>query len=262
MVLVDSHCHLDMLDVASYQLSFQKLLDAAEEAKVKHMLCVCVNIRHLSTMLNLIRFKKNIYASVGLHPNEPYQDVLTSAKLLNFASRSDIVAIGETGLDFYRYSVEKDEQINRFRLHIEVAHEVKKPLIIHTRQARFETIQVLREEKAESVGGVFHCFTEDYDMAKKALDLGFFISFSGILTFGNAKELRETAKKLPLNRILIETDAPYLAPEPYRGKMNEPKYVIQVAKELASIHNTSLEHIAEVTTNNFLQLFKITRRIN
>jgi len=197
----------------------------------------------------------NIYASVGIHPDENSIDNPSFDELVLWAKKDKIIAIGETGLDYF-HEGDPEEQRERFRMHIEVAKTVNKPLIIHTRDAREDTIRILQEAQAEKVGGVMHCFTEDLTMAEKAMALGFYISFSGIVTFKNAIQLQEVAKNIPLDRILIETDAPYLTPHPYRGKPNDPSYLRFVAEKIAALRGISFETVAEQTTKNFFQLFK------
>ncbi|OAI50010.1 hypothetical protein AYO45_00070 [Gammaproteobacteria bacterium SCGC AG-212-F23] len=249
MYLVDSHCHIDQIDIPD-------LLSQAKEAGVGHMLCVCITLTDFPKMLSMVQPYSYISASVGLHPNETVEQEPTAKELIVLAQPEKVVAIGETGLDYYRTTGDVKFQQERFRQHIHAARTVKKPLIIHTRQAREDTMAILRAEKANEVSGVMHCFTEDWAMAKAALDLGFYISFSGIITFKNAVEIQEVAKQVPLDRMLIETDSPYLAPNPYRGKTNQPAYVRYVAEYIASLRGISLEKVAEHTTNNFFNLFK------
>lgn len=255
-MLVDSHCHLDRLDLTPYNGNLDLAIAAAKEKKVKHILCVCIDLDNFPSVLSVAERYPNVSASVGVHPTELLSIEPTVKQLTELASHSKVVALGETGLDFYREDNAKEIQIERFRCHIHAAKEVNKPLIVHTRQARDATIKILKEENAASVGGVLHCFTEDLFMAQQAIELNFYISFSGILTFQNAKELKEIAKQIPLERILIETDAPYLAPVPHRGKPNEPAYVNYVAHYLAELRNTDFATIAKATTENFFNLFK------
>lgn len=254
-ILSDSHCHLHMLDLNEFSGSLGKVLEAAKGNGVKHFLCVGTRLEDTSTILEIARQYMGISASVGLHPNEAVEQEPSMEELLNLAADPKIVAIGETGLDYYRTEQQQPWQIERFRVHIRAAKQCRKPLIIHTRAARQDTLRILKEEAADTVGGVFHCFTEDWETAKQAVDLGFYVSFSGIVTFKNAVELQEVAKKLPLDRLLIETDAPYLAPIPHRGKMNHPAYVRYVAEFLGNLRNEPLEKIAEQTTENYLALF-------
>jgi TatD DNase family protein len=254
--LVDSHCHLDRLDLNYLQQNLQQLLAFAREQGVIHFLCVGIDLENFSKVLNIAQHYADISASVGLHPTEQAAKEPTFSELLALARHPKIVAIGETGLDYYRDETKKAEQQARFRKHIQIAIELDKPLIVHTRQAREDTMRILQEERARKVGGVLHCFTEDLAMAYAALEEGFYISFSGILTFKNAQELQSIAQQIPLERILIETDSPYLAPHPFRGKPNQPAYVRYVAEKLAELRQLPLEKIAAQTTDNFFRLFK------
>lgn len=251
MYLVDSHCHLDMLD-----LDVPTILANAKNQGVGHFLCVCVTLQDFPNVLKIAQSYPEVSASVGLHPNESVELEPDADSLVELAKDDKVVAIGETGLDYFRSNGDIEWQRNRFRQHIRAAKQVKKPLIVHSRQAKQDTLAILREEDAASIGGVMHCFTEDWQMAKEAMDLNFFISFSGIVTFQNAKELQSVAKQIPLERMLIETDSPYLAPVPNRGKPNEPAYVRLVAEYIANLRNIDLAELAEVTTNNFFRCFK------
>ena len=228
----------------------------AKENQVDYMLCVSVNLEHYPEVLALAEQHPNIFASVGVHPNEQGGADPSAEQLIKLAQHERVVAIGETGLDYFRNTGDMTWQHNRFRNHIEAAKAVDKPLIIHTRDAAEDTMRILEEEGAEQCGGVMHCFVENWEIAKRALDLGFYISLSGIVTFKNAKDLQDVAKQLPLDRILVETDSPYLAPVPFRGKSNEPAYVLHVAKFLAELRGEDYEQIAEQTTQNFFDLFK------
>lgn len=257
MFLIDSHCHLDQLDLTPHDGDLSKALLFAEEQGVKHFLCVCITLKKFPAMLELVKKFSNVTVSVGLHPDERDIDREPMADdLILLAQNEKIVAIGETGLDYYRSTGDLDWQRERFRQHIRAAIKLKKPLIVHSRQARVDTIRILREENAASIGGVMHCFTEDWTMAKEAMELNFYISFSGIVTFKNAKEVQDVALQMPADRILIETDSPYLAPSPHRGKSNEPAYVRYVAEYLAELRGVTLDEIAEQTTQNFFTLFK------
>jgi TatD DNase family protein len=259
MRLVDSHCHLDCLDLSADENDLSKVIKRAEQVGVSHFLCVCITHEIFPTMQAKVAEYPNVFLSVGTHPNEKATQEPTVANLQKLANSSKVVAIGETGLDYYRTEGDVEWQQQRFRHHIQAAKNVAKPLIVHSRNARADTIRILQEESGSEVGGVLHCFTENWEMARQALEIGFYISFSGIITFANANELREVAKKVPLNRILIETDSPYLAPIPMRGKSNQPAYVHYVAEKLAEIRSESLEDIAEQTTQNFFTLFKEAR---
>jgi TatD DNase family protein len=233
------------------------------ENKVTHALCVSVDLPDFPRVLALAEQYPHIYASVGVHPDYEDTPEPTVAQLVELADHPKIVAIGETGLDYYRLEGDLEWQRERFRTHIRASRETRKPLIIHTRAASEDTIRIMREEGAGTdkggVAGVMHCFTESLDVALAAIEMGFYISFSGIVTFKSAKELQAVARALPLDRILIETDSPYLAPVPYRGKMNEPGYVAHVAEYLADLKGVPLRDIADRTTDNFFNLFKAAR---
>ena len=238
-----------------------------QEAKVSHALCVSVDLPDFPNVLKLAQEHPNLYASVGVHPDYEDTPEPTLEFLVETAKKhSKIVAIGETGLDYYRMgdrSYDSMEwQRDRFRTHIRAAIASKKPLIIHTRSASQDTIRILQEEGAQKIGGVMHCFTESYEMARAAMEMGFFISFSGIVTFKSAKELQETCRKVPLDRMLIETDSPYLAPIPYRGKTNEPAWVSKVGKFIAELKGVSVEQLAMHTSNNFYECFHIDRKLS
>lgn len=257
MYLVDSHCHLDQLDLASHAGSLDNALNAAKEQGIGHMLCACITLTDFPRVLAIAKKYPHISASVGLHPNERDIDhEPTSAELIKLADDEKVVAIGETGLDYYRSTGDVRWQQDRFRQHIQAAKATQNPLIVHSRQARADTLAILQEEHASEVGGVLHCFTEDWDMASAAIDLGFYISFSGIVTFSNAKALQDVAKRVPLDRMLIETDSPYLAPVPFRGQSNEPAYVRYVAEYLAALRDIPLAILVEQTTANFFNCFK------
>lgn len=256
--LTDSHCHLNF-ELLRNNLS--QVLQNARENGVGHMLCVGVTIEKLPEVLALAHEHSNIFASVGVHPDEQKGHDPSVDELVQLAQDPRVVAIGETGLDYFRIKGDMTWQQDRFRRHIRAARLIRKPLIIHTRDAAVDTIRVLQEEGAEAAGGVMHCFTESWETARAALDLGFYISISGIVTFRSADALRAVASKIPADRLLIETDAPYLAPVPHRGKTNEPAYVRHVAEELARIRNTSLDELARSTTSNFFTLFRSARPV-
>lgn len=258
-MLVDSHCHLDRVDLAPYAGDFSALVDSTIQAGVEHMLCVSINLEDYPSMLKLVEDYPNISVSVGVHPCERGGQEPDEETLIGLAAHPKNVAIGETGLDYFREDGDLTWQHERFRRHIRVARQLNKPLIIHTREAREDTVRILREEQAVDTGGVMHCFTETWEMAKAALDMNFYISFSGILTFKNAQELRDVASKIPLDRILIETDSPYLAPVPYRGKSNQPMYVAKVAEMLADLRGLDVEDISQITRDNFYRLFNRSR---
>ncbi len=260
MHLVDSHCHLDRVDLSAYGNSFDAMLAAANAEGVEHMLCVSIDLESYPAMLELVDDHPGISVSVGVHPNDHDRREPTVEELIELAAHPRNVAIGETGLDYFRSDREScDWQRERFRTHIRAANACGKPLIIHTRDAREDTIAILREEEAEQAGGVMHCFTETWEMAQQAMELGFYISFSGIVTFKNAEELRDVAMKVPIERMLIETDSPYLAPTPYRGKPNEPKYVSRVAETIAELRGIQADELARITRDNFYNLFTAAR---
>lgn len=256
MRLVDSHCHLDRVDLSRHQDSFGNLVAATLAGGVEHMLCVSIDLENYPAMLQLVEGYPTISVSVGVHPNDKDRREPTVEDLVALAAHPQNVAIGETGLDYFYVKEDQEWQQERFRIHIRAARACGKPLIIHTRDAREDTIRILREENAQEVGGVMHCFTENWAMAEQALELGFYISFSGIVTFKNAAELRDVATRVPLDRMLIETDSPYLAPVPFRGKPNEPCYVSYVAETIAGLRGLSAEQLAEQTAENFYRLFK------
>ena len=253
-MLVDSHCHLNFPELAD---NMHSVLQAMQGNGVTHALCVSVTLEKFPEVLAVAEAHDNIYASVGIHPD--YEDIpdFTVEELVSLARNPKVIAIGETGLDYFRLSGDLEWQRERFRLHIRAARQSGKPLIIHTRSAAEDTLRVMREEGADQVGGVMHCFTESWEVAEAAMELGFYISFSGIVTFKNAAALKEVAQKVPLERMLVETDSPYLAPVPYRGKTNQPAFVKHVAEEIASLRGISLEEVAEATTRNFFELFKL-----
>lgn len=256
-MLVDSHCHLDRLDLSPYDGDFARCIRDASERGIEHLLCVAISPESYEGMRNLVDPFDHISVSVGVHPNERVDREPTREDLVLLAKDPKVVAIGETGLDYYRNDKdeERNEQQERFRRHIRAAKEAGKPLIIHTRDAAEDTLTILAEEAADEIGGVVHCFTEDWGIARRALELNFHISFSGILTFKNAQLIQDAAKRMPEDRLLVETDAPYLAPVPFRGKPNYPFLVRHVAEFLAKLRGVSFEHIEEVTTRNFYRLF-------
>jgi TatD DNase family protein len=250
-MLIDSHCHLDLIKNTTPDI----LVNTAQAQGVSHFLSVAIDLAHFPTLLNIAQRIENVLASVGVHPNTS-QEVLVDVKMLtSLADDPNIIAIGETGLDYFRSEGDLTWQQQRFRTHIQAAKETGKPLIIHTRDAANDTLRILREEKAETVGGIMHCFVDDWETAQQALEMGFYISFSGIVTFKNAKLVQYVAKQVPLERMLVETDSPYLAPVPYRGKTNQPAYVKHVAEFIADLRETSFDTIAKATTENFFHLF-------
>lgn len=254
MLLVDSHCHLDRLDFSSRHADVADVLHKAQQRGVSHCLCVSVTLQQFPAMLQAIAPFPQVFASCGVHPLDQ-ETPWSEAELRHLAADPRVVAIGETGLDYFYHPEHKQLQQEAFRIHVRIARELGKPLIIHTRDAQQDTLQILREEGASEVGGVLHCFTEDWEMAEAAMALGFYISISGIVTFRNADRLRDVTRRLPADRLLIETDSPYLAPIPHRGEENQPAYVRDVAEYVAWLRNTTVEEIAGTTSENFFRLF-------
>jgi len=251
-MLVDSHCHLNFPELAG---KIDEALALMRDNRVTHALCVSVTLQEFPQVRALAEQFPHIYGSVGVHPDYPDVPVVTEEELVNLADHPKIVAIGETGLDYFRIKDDCEWQRERFRTHIRAARRSRKPLIIHMREAAADTLRIMREERAGDVGGVMHCFTESWEVAQSAMDLGFYISFSGIVTFKNARALKDVAKRVPLDRMLIETDAPYLAPVPFRGKTNEPGFVRHVAEEIARLRDIPFDQVASATTGNFFKLF-------
>lgn len=231
----------------------------AKALGVEHMLCVSVDLESYPEILRLAEQYERIYASVGVHPNTRMQEEVSQETLIELASNDHVIAIGETGLDYFRSEGDLEWQRDRFRTHIKAAKSVNKPLIIHTRNVGEDITRILREEGADEVGGVMHCFVEDWETAQKAMQMNFYISFSGIVTFKNAKKVQEVAKQVPLERMLVETDSPYLTPMPYRGKPNQPGYTRYVAEFIAELKGLSFEQVAEQTTANFFNLFNVNQ---
>jgi len=258
MMLVDSHCHLDFPELAS---DIDGVLEDMRQHSVSHALCISVTLEDFPKVRALAEQHANLYASVGTHPDYHDHPVVTPEILTNIANHTKVVGIGETGLDYYRLTGDLEWQRERFRAHIRAARACAKPLIIHTRSAAADTIRIMREERAGEAGGVMHCFTETWDVAEAALELGFHISFSGIVTFKNAGALRDVARRVPLERMLVETDSPYLAPVPHRGKVNRPALVKYVAEEIARLRDTSFSEIASATSANFFRLFNIRHEL-
>jgi len=253
-MLVDSHCHLDFPELIE---DIDGVLAAMREQDIGMALTVCVNLADFPKVRGLAETHPELRASVGVHPDQSPDSPASVAELVRLAQDPRVVAIGETGLDYYRATGDLEWQRQRFRDHIRAAREASKPLIIHTRQAAADTLRIMREEGAREAGGVMHCFTEDWETAQAALDLGFCISISGIVTFKNAGTVKEVASKVPLDRLLVETDSPYLAPVPYRGKRNQPAYVRLVAQEVARLKEVAPDRIERSTTDNFVNVFKI-----
>jgi TatD DNase family protein len=257
-MLVDSHCHLNFPEFTENINAVRQLM---QDAQVGHALCVSVTLNKFPEVLSLAEKYDNFYASVGVHPD--YEDIEEPSveALVRLALHPKIVAIGETGLDYYRLTGDLEWQRERFRTHIRAAILADKPLIIHTRSAAEDTLRIMREEGAEKIGGVMHCFTENLEVALAAISMGFYISFSGIVTFKNATQIKEVAQAIPLDKMLVETDSPYLAPVPFRGKTNQPAYVKYVAQEIANLRGTSLDEVMQATTQNFFTLFKHATKV-
>lgn len=254
-MFVDSHCHLDFPELAA---DLPAVLDAMRDNAVSHALVVAVDMPGWPTVHGIARAHANLYASAGVHPDYADTPEPTRAQLAAAGRAERVVAIGETGLDYYRAHGDLEWQRARFRTHIRAARDCGRPLIVHTRSAAADTLAILSEEGAAEVGGVMHCFTETLEVAQAAMTLGFYISFSGIVTFRNAVELKAVARAVPLSRMLVETDSPYLAPVPFRGKTNQPAYVKHVAQAIAELRGIDVTEVAQATTANFFRLFGIT----
>ncbi len=252
-MLVDSHCHLNFPELAA---NLPAIKQSMQDNGVGYALCISVTLPDFPQVLALAENNPHFFASVGVHPDYEDIDEPTVEELVKLASHPKVIAIGETGLDYFRLTGDLEWQRTRFRNHIRAAIACNKPLVIHTRNAAEDTLRIMREENAKQVGGVMHCFTESLDVAMQSIELGFYISFSGIVTFKNAAAIKEVAKQVPLDRVLVETDSPYLAPIPYRGKINQPSYVKYVAEEIAKLRGISLEEVTAATTQNFFNLFK------
>jgi TatD DNase family protein len=249
---IDSHCHINFPDLAG---KLPEVFGLMAENQVSHALCISVELEKFPEILRLAEAHPNVYASVGVHPDHEDCTEPTVEQLVALADHPKVVAIGETGLDYFRLTGDLEWQRERFRTHIRAARACRKPLVIHTSSAADDTLRIMREEQAGEAGGVMHCFTESLAVAQAAIELGFYISFSGIVTFKNAVALREVAAAIPLERMLIETDSPYLAPVPHRGQTNQPGYVKHVAEEIARVRGTTAEAVGEITTRNFFRLF-------
>ena len=258
-MLVDSHCHINFPELAA---NMDGLRQSMAEHGVGHALCISVTLPDFPQVLGVAEAYPNIFASVGVHPDYEDEPPFTEDDLVRLADHPKVIAIGETGLDYFRLTGDLEWQRERFRTHIRAAIRAGKPLVIHTRSSAEDTIRIMREEQAQRIGGVMHCFTETLEVALQAIELGFYISFSGIVTFKNAVSLKEVAKQVPLDRILVETDSPYLAPMPYRGKTNQPAYVKFVAEEVARLRGISLQELTDATTQNFFTLFSQAKQCN
>lgn len=260
--LVDSHCHLDRIDLSAHGGDFAAMLATAKAAGVEHCLCVSVDMESFPAMLALVEQHRGLSASVGVHPLYRESAEPTEEQLCRLAAHPRVVAIGESGLDYFYAKEDNSWQRQRFATHIRAARRTGLPLIVHTRGARADTLRLLREEGQGEVVGVLHCFTEDLEMARQAIDMGFLISISGIVTFNNAHQLREVVRALPLDRLLVETDSPWLAPVPHRGKQNEPCLVREVAQCVADLKRLSLDDLARSTSENFFRLFSKAARMD
>lgn len=257
---VDSHCHLDRLNLDAHGGDFAAMMAASEEAGVSHMLCIGVDLETFPNVQALAEQYPHVFASVGVHPLYKESREPSVAELLERAAHPKVIAIGETGLDYFYAKEERDWQKRYFIAHIQAARETGLPLVVHTRGAKDDTLNLLREHGGGEVKGVLHCFTEDLDMALQAIDLGFYISISGIVTFRNAQSLRDTVKVLPIEKLLIETDSPWLAPVPFRGKPNEPRFVANVAECVAELKGVTVEELGQITADNFFTLFEKAQR--
>lgn len=255
MYLIDSHCHLDRLDLSTYNGDLSVALDAAHERGISHFLAVSVTLDDVAVLKDFARQYSSVFASAGVHPLQDLPHEPTVEEIVKEAKDDLIVAVGETGLDYHYAADSMEVQKERFRRHLVAAQEVDKPVIIHTREAKEDTLAILREHGPDAKG-VLHCFTEDLEMARAGVALGYYISISGIVTFGNADQVREVAKAVPLDALLVETDAPYLAPAPYRGKKCQPHHVRDVAEFIADLRGISYDELAMQTTANFFRLFK------
>jgi TatD DNase family protein len=256
MPFIDSHCHINFPELAA---NMSDVLAQMRQNEVVSALCVSVNLADFPQVLALAEQYPHIFASVGVHPDYEGVEEPDVARLVGLAQHPKVIAIGETGLDYFRLKGDLEWQRARFRNHIRAARASSKPLIIHTREAAADTLRIMAEENAAEASGVMHCFTETWEVAEAALAMGFYISFSGIITFKNAKQLKEVARRVPLERMLIETDAPYLAPVPHRGKLNQPAYVKHVAEEIALLRGIGVDEVGRRTTENFERLFKLEK---
>ncbi|WP_105104188.1 TatD family hydrolase [Microbulbifer pacificus] len=254
-MLVDSHCHLDRLKLDKFDGGLDEVLELARSRGVGKFLCVGISLENVNAVVNLASRYEDVVCSVGVHPLDVDSGLADIEKLKILAAQPKVVALGETGLDYYYSTETKDVQQKSFIAHLQAAEEVGLPVIVHTRDAREDTIELIRTHGSREHAGVLHCFTESWEMARAALDLNYYISLSGIVTFKNAEELRDVARKVPLDRLLVETDSPYLAPVPYRGKPNIPAYVREVAEFIAEQRGITYEALAEATTQNFHRLF-------
>lgn len=255
-MLVDSHCHLDRLKLDQCGGSVATAIAAARDAGVSHFLCVCISAANKDAVLDIANSDPSIFASVGIHPSDVTDTIIVEDELGLWADHPKVVAIGETGLDYHYSKDTADAQVRSFAAHLRAGARLDLPVIVHSRAAQEDTLACIKEHGSSASAGVMHCFTESWEMARAALDLNYYISLSGIVTFKNADELRDVARKVPLDRLLVETDSPYLAPVPHRGRSNEPKFVIDVARFIAELRGISYEELAEKTSENFFRLFR------
>ena len=256
-MIIDSHCHLNMLDYDKLGLTVEQAIEQAKQAGVESILNISVDLDNAKDVVALAQQHDNVFASVGVHPSEVLSVEPSFDDYKQLAQHGKVIAIGETGLDYYYNKDGHDVMQSRFRTQIQVANDLNKPIIVHTRSAHEDTLRIMQEERADQCKGVMHCFTESWEMAEVALSMGFYVSFSGIVTFKNAANVVEVASRVPLDRLLIETDAPYLTPVPYRGKPNQPAHVSLVADKIAEIKQLPVQAVAEATTDNFKRLFRI-----
>ncbi|WP_111642010.1 TatD family hydrolase [Marinimicrobium alkaliphilum] len=254
-MLVDSHCHLDRLKLEPYDGDLGAAIAAARARDIQQLLCIGISLENIPTVMAIAQTHPEVVCSVGVHPCDVKSGTASLEQLLTWANKDKVVAFGETGLD-YHYETESAElQQESFALHLEAGKQAGLPVVVHTRDAQEDTLRLIREHASETHAGVLHCFTEDWAMASRALDMNFYVSMSGIVTFKNAKQVQEVAQKVPIDRLLVETDSPYLAPVPYRGKPNEPRMVREVAEYVAELRGIAFEELAERTTENFYRLF-------
>ena len=254
-MLIDSHCHLDRIKLDAYDGDLSAAIAAAQARGIQQMLCIGISLANIQTVIDIAQAHPAVVASVGVHPCDVKEGTATAEQLIHWASQAKVVALGETGLDYHYETESKELQHQSFALHLRVGKQIGLPVVVHTREAKADTLALIKEHGSLEHSGVLHCFTEDWAMAKAALDLNYYISISGIVTFKNAEQIREVVRNMPLDRLLVETDSPYLAPVPYRGKSNEPKYVREVAQFIADLRGMPLEDLAAITTDNFYRLF-------
>ena len=254
-MLIDSHCHLDRINLERYNGSLAEAIAATNERGIQQMLCISVSLANVQAVIDIAQAHPSVVASVGVHPCDVKEGTATADQLIQWAAQAKVVALGETGLDYHYETESKALQHESFALHLDVGKKIGLPVVVHTREAKADTLQLIKQHGSLEHSGVLHCFTEDWEMAKAALDLNYYISISGIVTFKSAEQIREVVRNMPLDRLLVETDSPYLAPIPYRGKPNEPKYVLEVAQFIADIKGMHLQDFAAQTTENFYRLF-------